>query len=180
MTLQITMLPYLKNVLETAFWLESDRMLDLAFRTEKLNIQKRVVIEEFKQRYLNQPYGDVFLLLRPLAYKKHPYQWPTIGKNIAHIEEASMDEVKDFFYTHYRPNNAILSIVGNVDEEQVFKLADKWFGEIASSEGIKRDLPEEETQAEARTLTVERDVPLNAIYKAYHMVDRLHGDLLCN
>jgi predicted Zn-dependent peptidase len=165
-----------KISLETAFWLESDRMLSLSFSEKSLEVQRQVVIEEYKQRYLNQPYGDVYLLLRPLAYKKHPYRWATIGKDIAHIQEATMDDVKAFFKRFYRPNNAILSISGDVTLDEIKNLAEKWFGEIPSGPTIERKLPQEETQKEARQLTVERDVPLDAIYIAYHMVDRLHPD----
>ncbi len=135
-----------------------------------------MVIEEFKQRYLNQPYGDVFLLLRPLAYLKHPYKWATIGKEVSHIADASMEEVKAFFYKHYRPSQAILSIVGDVELQQIEKLANKWFADIPAGEPYIRNLPKEEIQTEARSLTVERDVPLDAIYKAYHMVNRKHPD----
>lgn len=165
-----------KECIETAFWLESDRMLGLAFTPKSLEVQRQVVIEEFKQRYLNQPYGDVYLLLRPLAYKKHPYQWATIGKDISHIENATMQEVKDFFYRYYRPNNAILSIVGDIEEEAIFQMTNKWFGEIPAGEELTNELPQEEQQTGSREMTVERDVPLDAIYKAYHMVDRLHDD----
>src|SRR5690606_25066330 len=118
--------------LETAFWLESDRMLSLAFTEKSLEVQRSVVIEEFKQRYLNQPYGDVWLLLRPLAYKRHPYRWATIGREIAHIEKATMDDVKGFFRRHYAPSNAILVVAGNVDAQQVRSLSEKWFGPIAA------------------------------------------------
>jgi len=164
--------------IETAFWLESDRMLELAFTPKSLEVQKQVVVEEFKQRYLNQPYGDVMLLLRPLAYLKHPYQWPTIGKSIEQIEGAQMDEVKAFFYRYYRPDNAILSVAGKLDFEAVRALAEKWFADIPASEHNhqKKFYPKEEQQIQERTLSVERDVPLDAIYKAYHMVDRLHPD----
>jgi len=165
-----------KNSLETALWLESDRMMELAFSEKGLEVQRQVVIEEFKQRYLNQPYGDVYLLLRPLAYLKHPYQWPTIGKNIEHIETASMQEVKDFFYTHYRPNNAVLTIAGDLEPQKVKQLVEKWFGDIPAGEIDRKNYPQEEQQLQARSLTVERDVPLHAIYKAYHMPDRLHAD----
>lgn len=165
-----------KNSLETALWLESDRMMELAFSEKGLEVQRQVVIEEFKQRYLNQPYGDVYLLLRPLAYLKHPYQWPTIGKNIEHIETASMQEVKDFFYTHYRPNNAVLTIAGDLEPQKVKELVEKWFGDIPAGEIDRKKYPLEEQQLQARSLTVERDVPLHALYKAYHMVDRLHPD----
>ncbi len=165
-----------KENLETAFWLESDRMQELAFSEKSLEVQRNVVIEEFKQRYLNQPYGDVYLLMRPLAYLRHPYQWPTIGKNIEHIEQASMQEVKDFFYRFYRPNNAVLTVAGDVKVDEIQKLTEKWFGHIPKGEKIERNYPQEENQLQPRSLSVERDVPLNAIYKAYHMVDRLHKD----
>src|SRR5882762_10287024 len=110
--------------IETAFWLESDRMLSLAFSEKSLEVQRNVVIEEFKQRYLNQPYGDVWLKLRPLAYKVHPYQWATIGKEISHIENATMDDVKGFFFKHYLPPNAILVVAGNVTVDQVKSLSE--------------------------------------------------------
>jgi zinc protease len=155
--------------IETAFWLESDRMLSLSFDPKVLEVQRSVVIEEFKQRYLNQPYGDLWLKLRPLAYEKHPYQWATIGKEISHIENATMDDVKDFFFTHYRPNNAYLVVAGNVETEQIKELAIKWFGEIPSGEKRQRKLPVEPTQEKAKFLEIEADVPVDALYKAYHM-----------
>lgn len=158
--------------LETGFWLESDRMLSLAFSEKSLEVQRNVVIEEFKQRYLNQPYGDVWLLLRPLAYKTHSYKWDTIGKEISHIENATMEDVKNFFKKFYTPNNAIMVVAGNVDFENVKQLAEKYFGPIAKGFEYKRNIPQEPEQKEERTLTVERDVPLNAIYKAYHMCAR--------
>ena len=159
--------------LETAFWLESDRMLSLAFTDKSLEVQRSVVIEEFKQRYLNQPYGDVWLLLRPLAYKVHPYKWSTIGKEISHIENAVMSDVKAFFKEHYCPANAILVVAGNVDRENVIQLAEKWFEPIEAGKATVRNLPVEPAQTEERTLTVHRDVPQNAIYKAYHMCARV-------
>lgn len=162
--------------LETGFWLESDRMLELGFSDKSLDVQRNVVIEEFKQRYLNQPYGDVWLLLRPLAYKVHPYSWPTIGKEIKHVEEATMEDVKDFFYRFYRPNNAILVVAGNVELEEVKALSEKWFGPIEPSHIEKRNLPKEPAQTEERKLSVERNVPANAIYKVWHMAERLHPD----
>ncbi len=161
---------------ETAFWLESDRMLSLAFSPESLAVQKQVVIEEFKQRNLNQPYGDAHLLLRPMSYQVHPYQWPVIGKSPEHIAEASLDEVKDFFFAHYAPNNAILAISGSLPFDEAIVLCEKWFAPIPRREVALRNLPQEPEQCEARRMTVERDVPLDAIYKAYHMVDRLHPD----
>jgi zinc protease len=158
--------------LETGFWLESDRMLSLAFSERSLEVQRNVVIEEFKQRYLNQPYGDVWLLLRPMAYKVHPYQWDTIGKEISHIENAKTDDVKNFFKKFYCPNNAIMVVAGKVELEEVKQLSEKWFGPIPKGPDNKRNLPKEPEQTEARSLTVERDVPLDAIYKAYHMCSR--------
>jgi zinc protease len=155
--------------IETAFWLESDRMLSLSFDPKVLEVQRSVVIEEFKQRYLNQPYGDLWLKMRPLAYEKHPYQWATIGKEISHIENATMDDVKDFFFTHYRPNNAYLVVAGNVETEQIKELAIKWFGEIPSGEKRERKLPVEPKQEKAKFLEIEADVPVDALYKAYHM-----------
>lgn len=165
-----------KENIETAFWLESDRMLSLAFTDKSLEVQRQVVIEEFKQNYLNQPYGDVWLLLRPLAYKKHPYKWATIGKKIEHIENATMNEVKDFFYTHYTPNNAILVVAGDVETEQIKLLCEKWFGMIPRKEKKERNLPKEDKQVEERRLEVKRDVPSNAIYKAYKMCARMDQD----
>lgn len=157
---------------ETAFWLESDRMLSLAFTDKSLEVQRSVVIEEFKQRYLNQPYGDVWLLLRPLAYHLHPYKWATIGKEISHIENATMTDVKDFFKKHYHPANAILVVAGNIDLESVKQLSEKWFEPIEALTKVPRKLPVEPKQTEARKLTVERDVPASAIYKVYHMCAR--------
>ena len=162
--------------LETGFWLESDRMLELAFSKKSLDVQRNVVIEEFKQRYLNQPYGDVWLLLRPLAYQVHPYNWATIGKEIKHVEDATMEDVKGFFYKHYRPNNAILVVAGNVTVEQVKELCTKWFLPIPAGDVPVRNLPKEPAQTEARKLTVERAVPASAIYKTWHIQDRLHPD----
>jgi predicted Zn-dependent peptidase len=162
--------------LETAFWLESDRMNELAFTPKSLEVQRNVVIEEFKQRYLNQPYGDIWLLLRPLAYMVHPYQWATIGKEISHIENATMDDVKAFFYKHYSPQNAVLCVSGNVDTSYISELAEKWFGKIEPREKYVRNLPKEPVQKEFRKLTVERDVPNDQLVLAYKMVNRLHPD----
>ncbi len=164
------------NNLETAFWLESDRMLSLAFSEKSLEVQRQVVIEEFKQRYLNQPYGDVWLKLRPLAYKKHPYRWATIGKEISHIEDAKMEDVKAFFKKFYSPNNAIMVVAGNVNFDQVFALSKKWFGNIPEGEEINRNLPKEPQQEEARLELVEADVPVDSIYIAFHGPDRLSKD----
>lgn len=158
--------------IETAFWLESDRMLSLAFSEKSLETQRSVVIEEFKQRYLNQPYGDVWLKLRPLAYQTHPYQWATIGQDLAQIENAKMEDVKAFFKKHYNPQNAILVIGGNIKTAEVKVLAEKWFGPIPAGEKYNRNLPQEQPQTTARTLTVNANVPLNAIYIAFKMPAR--------
>ena len=162
--------------IETGFWLESDRMLSLAFTPKSLEVQRQVVIEEFKQRYLNQPYGDVWLELRPLAFEVHPYRWPTIGKEIRHIEEAQMQDVKDFFHRHYKPNNAIMAIAGNIQLDQVKELCEKWFAPIPSGEIPVRNLPREPEQKAYKRKVVERDVPQDAIYLAFHMCDRRSPD----
>ncbi|MES2763355.1 MAG: pitrilysin family protein [Bacteroidota bacterium] len=159
--------------LETAFWLESDRMLSLAFDTKSLEVQRSVVIEEFKQRYLNQPYGDVWLLLRPLIYNVHPYKWATIGKEIKHIEDATMGDVKAFFKEHYNPSNAVLVVAGDVELDHVKGLCEKWFEPIDAGMKPKRNLPVEPEQTEYRSLTVERDVPISSIYRAYRMCSRI-------
>lgn len=161
------------NNLETAFWLESDRMLSLAFSDKSLEVQRQVVIEEFKQRYLNQPYGDVWLKLRPLAYKEHPYQWATIGKEISHIEEAKMDDVKHFFDKYYNPGNAIMVVAGDVTFEEVKALSEKWFADIPAGITIERNLPVEPAQTASRREEVEGDVPVDSIYIAFHGPDRV-------
>lgn len=155
--------------IETAFWLESDRMLGLDLSERNLEIQRQVVIEEFRQRYLNQPYGDVWLLLRPEAYQVHPYRWPTIGKNEQHIREITADDVKAFFYRYYAPNNAVMSVVGNIAPKRVRQLAEKWFAPIERHEIQPRNLPQEPEHTEAGMLTVTRQVPVDAIYKVFHM-----------
>ncbi|WP_183573246.1 M16 family metallopeptidase [Mucilaginibacter sp. X5P1] len=161
------------NNIETAFWLESDRMLSLAFNKKSLDVQRNVVIEEFKQRYLNQPYGDVWLKLRPLVYKKHPYRWATIGKEIKHIEDARIEDVKAFFKKHYNPQNAIMVVGGDVNLEQVKQLSEKWFGPIPAGEKYYRDLPQEPEQHDERRETVTAKVPLNDVYIAFQMEGRL-------
>lgn len=159
--------------LETAFWLESDRMLGLAFNEKSLEIQRNVVCEEFKQRYLDQPYGDAWLRLRPLAYKVHPYRWATIGKELAHIEQAKMEDVKAFFTKHYTPDNAILVVAGNVEAGSVRALAEKWFGPIPAGGRYMRSLPVEPEQREVRRELVHADVPANSLYIAFHGPGRL-------
>jgi zinc protease len=162
--------------IETGFWLESDRMLSLSFDPQVLDVQRKVVIEEFKQRYLNQPYGDVWLKLRPLAYQVHPYKWATIGKEISHIENATLDDVKDFFFTHYVPSNAILVVAGNVTVGQVKELGEKWFGPIPSGVKKNRQLLMEPKQNGRRFVEVTASVPAHAFYKLYHMPGRFHAD----
>lgn len=159
--------------LETAFWLESDRMLSLAFSEKSLDVQRKVVSEEFKEHYLNQPYGDAWHHIRQMAYKKHPYQWMTIGLNLKHIEDAKLEDVKAFFFKHYTPTNAIMCVAGNVTVEQVKQLAEKWFGPIPSGEKYVRQLPAEPAQQQARMETNYADVPLDALYKTWHIAGRL-------
>lgn len=158
--------------IETAFWLESDRMLNLAFSTKSFDVQRNVVVEEFRQNYLNQPYGDAWLLLRPLAYKVHPYQWAPIGIDPSHIENADMEEVRDFYKRFYNPCNAIMVIAGNVETGEIKALSEKWFGVIDKGIVNHRSLPVEPVQTEARTLSVQREVPYDAVYKAWHMCSR--------
>jgi zinc protease len=160
-----------KNI-ETALWLESDRMLSLAFTPKSLEVQRNVVIEEFKQRYLNQPYGDVWLQLRPLAYHQHPYKWATIGKEIKHIEDATMEDVRGFFSKHYVPANAILCIAGNFELEEIRSLVEKWFGDIPGGIKASRILPSEPVQQAFREKTIDRKVPANAFYYAFKMPER--------
>ena len=161
---------------EIGFWLESDRMLELAFSPRSLEVQRGVVMEEFRQRCLNQPYGDAGHLLRPLAYRVHPYRWPTIGKDLSHIANATLDEVKDFFFRHYAPNNAVLAVTGHLSWDETRRLADKWFGPIPRRDIARRTLPQEPEQTEERRLTVERDVPLDALYMAFRMCGRGEAD----
>ena len=159
--------------IETAFWLESDRMLSLAFSKKSLEVQRKVVCEEFKEHYINKPYGDVWFKMRELAYTTHPYKWMTIGKELSHIENATIDDVKQFFFKHYRPVNAILVVAGNIKTEQVKELAEKWFGPIPMGEKYERNLPQEPKQTAAKHLTVHADVPLDSLVKTWHIEARL-------
>jgi predicted Zn-dependent peptidase len=159
--------------IETGFWLESDRMLSLAFSEKSLEVQRKVVIEEFKEHYINKPYGDVWHKLRELVYEKHPYRWMTIGKELSHIENAKLQDVKNFFFKHYTPSNAILVVAGNVTTEKVKELAAKWFGDIPAGEKYNRSLPQEPVQRAAKKLEVFADVPLDAFYKCWHISSRL-------
>lgn len=165
----------MQNV-ETGFWLESDRMLALHFSQHSLDVQRDVVMEEFKERCLNKPYGDVSHLLRALAYKVHPYQWPTIGKDLSHIANATLSEVRSFFYRYYAPNNAILAVTGNISFDKVKMLSEKWFGPIPRRRVRRRQLPQEPEQREERRQTVERNVPVDALYMTYKMCERRHPD----
>jgi predicted Zn-dependent peptidase len=162
--------------IETGFWLESDRMLELDFSQKNLDTQKNVVIEEFNQRYLNQPYGDAILKLRPLAYKIHPYRWPTIGMEIAHIENTDLEQVRNFFFSHYAPNNAILAVTGNIGYDLAYKLSQKWFGPIEKREIQLRKMPVEPKQKQERILIIEKDVPSTALYKVWHIGPRKSKD----
>lgn len=159
--------------LETAFWLESDRMLSLAFSEKSLDVQRKVVCEEFKEHYINKPYGDVWHQLRALAFTTHPYRWMTIGKDLKHIEEATLADVRAFFKKHYCPANAVLVVAGPVQTEAVRVLAEKWFGDISSGEKYHRRLPQEPVQTAARRLVVEADVPLDALYMCWPMPARM-------
>lgn len=164
------------NNIETAFWLESDRMLSLDFSQKVLDVQKAVVIEEFKERYINQPYGDVWLKLLPLAYKVHPYNWPTIGKDFSHIENANLEDVKNFFYSFYAPNNAILVVSGNIELAETKRLTEKWFGPIPAREVKRPQYNFEPEQTEKRAEHVYNDVPLDLIVMGYHICERMHPD----
>ena len=158
--------------IETAFWLESDRMLSLAFSKKSLEVQRKVVCEEFKEHYINKPYGDTWHKMRSLAYTQHPYRWMTIGASLAHVEDATMEDVKDFFFKFYRPNNAILVVTGNVQTEQVKQLAQKWFGPIPAGTPYERNLPKEPVQEKSRSMDVRADVPLDMLMMTWHMGGR--------
>ena len=158
--------------LETAFWLESDRMLSLAFSPKSLEVQRKVVCEEFKEHYINKPYGDAWHKMRELAYTKHPYRWMTIGASLAHVEQATMEDVKDFFFQFYRPNNAVLVVTGNVNTAQVKELAEKWFGPIPAGKPYVRNLPAEPQQEKSRSLDVRADVPMDMLMMTWHMGGR--------
>jgi zinc protease len=162
--------------IETAFWLESDRMLSLAFSAKSLDVQRKVVCEEFKEHYINKPYGDVWHTMRELAYKEHPYRWMTIGKELSHIEDARLEDVKQFFFKHYTPVNAILVVAGNIELDRVKQLSEKWFGDIPAGERYRRSLVQEPPQQAERRLTVHRKVPADALYKTWHMCARRDDD----
>jgi predicted Zn-dependent peptidase len=157
---------------EIAFWLESDRMLSLAFGEKSLDVQRKVVCEEFKEHYINKPYGDAWKFLRELVYTQHPYQWMTIGKELSHIENAQLQDVKNFFFKHYRPQNAILCVAGNITTEKVKELSEKWFEPIEAGEKYNRNIADEPEQTSPRKLVLEKEVPVSVIYKAYPMAAR--------
>ena len=158
--------------IETAFWLESDRMLKLAFSKKSLEVQRKVVCEEFKEHYINKPYGDVWHKLRTLVYTTHPYKWMTIGASLKHVEDATLQDVKDFFKKHYNPANAVLTVAGNINIAQVKELAEKWFAPIPAGEKYDRNLPAEPKQTAPRMLEIKADVPLDALYKCWHIYSR--------
>lgn len=164
---------------ETGFWLESDRMTSLAFTPESLEVQRKVVMEEFKQHYITPPYGDISHLISTMAYKAHPYRWPTIGLKLSHIADVTMEEVKDFFFRFYAPNNAILSVVGNITMKETVRLAEKWFGAIPRRNIDTKPIPQEPEQTEQRRLVVERDVPANVLYFSFPIVEVTHPDFHC-
>ena len=159
--------------IETAFWLESDRMLSLAFDVKSLDVQRKVVCEEFKEHYINKPYGDVWHKLRELAYSRHPYRWMTIGKELKHVEDATLQDVKDFFFKHYTPINAVLVVAGNVTTDAVKLLAEKWFGPIPSGAKYQRNLPVEPVQTAPKFIEIKANVPIDALYKCWHICSRL-------
>ena len=165
-----------KQNAEVGFWLESDRMLGLAFSQQSLDIQRGVVMEEFKQRHINQPYGDASHLVRSMAYKVHPYRWPTIGLELSHIAEATLEEVKEFYYRFYAPNNAVLAVTGNISFNDVVHLAEKWFAPIPTRQMQRPIIPQEPEQTSIRRMEIERNVPVDALYMAFHTCQRLHPD----
>lgn len=169
--------------IETAMWLESDRMLSLAFNEKSLEVQRKVVCEEFKEHYINKPYGDIWAKMRDLTYTTHPYKWMTIGKELSHVENATLQDVQDFFKKHYSPSNAILVIAGHIETQKALDIAEKWFGPIPSGEKYNRNLPIEPKQEQARVAEFKADVPFDALIKTWHIDSRLEkgyyvGDLI--
>jgi predicted Zn-dependent peptidase len=158
--------------IETAFWLESDRMLSLAFGKKSLEVQRKVVCEEFKEHYINKPYGDVWHKIREMCYTTHPYKWMTIGKELKHVEDATLEDVKRFFTKHYNPSNAILVVAGNITVQLIKELAEKWFAPIPAGNKYQRNLPAEPKQTAPRKMEVKAAVPLDAFYKCWHIYPR--------
>lgn len=163
--------------LESALRIEADRMRGLDLTQKALSVQQKVVTEEYHQRYENQPYGDVWMLLRPLCYRVHPYRWCTIGADIRHVQQATLADVRDFFECYYRPNNAIVAVVGNIDEEQTLRWIDRYYGSIPAGKAVDCALEAEPEPDLPHLVEVERDVPSNALYRAYLMCDYLHPDM---
>ncbi len=175
--------------LEVALWLESDRMMSLNFSKKSLEVQRKVVIEEFKETCLNEPYGDVWHHLSDLAYKVHPYRWPVIGAVPEHIAAAKLRDVEDFFFRYYRPNNAVLVVSGKVHVPEVRRLVEKWFGNIPPGNIPQRTLPQEPRQEAYRKKVHQGKAPVDALYMAFHIPGRaedgfypadLLSDVLCN
>ena len=162
--------------LETALWLESERLVNLNLTEENIAIQKSVVTEEFKQRYLNQPYGDVLHLTHGLAYEVHPYRWPTIGLDVDTIKSFTSDDIINFHNRFYSVNNMVLCISGNVDFDTAVKLVEKWFGDIEPYDIAPRNLPEEPVQQQCRFITHKSEVPNNMLFLTYHMCSRTSAD----
>ena len=165
-----------KQNAELAFWMESDRMCNVRLTQESVAVQRQVVIEEFKQEHLNRPYGDVSMLLRPMAYRKHPYRWSTIGRRMSHIAKVPVEVLNDFYNRYYTPSNAVLAVVGNISFEQVVEWSTKWFANIPASDYVPLELPVEPCQRRQRRKTVYRNVPQNALYMAFHMCGRGDSD----
>lgn len=162
--------------LETALWLESDRMLALKITKKALNVQRRVVVEEFKETCLNEPYGDVWHHLSDMMYKVHPYRWPVIGLTPEHVQNATIEDVRSFYQRWYTPNNAVLTIAGNIHTEAVLPLVEKWFGSIPAGPAPLHNLTAEPPQKKLQTRTVKADVPVPAVYIAFRTPPRLHPE----
>ena len=162
--------------LETALWLESDRMRQLRFSQRVLENEKRVVVEEFRETCLEQPYGDLYHHLNGLIYREHPYRWPVIGAEIGHIQQVELAEVRRFYAHYYRPDNAVLCVAGNYHPATIKEQIDRWFGSIPGGTFAAEPLPHEPEQTAPRQLTVYGAVPSPVIYLHYRTVDRLHPD----
>ncbi len=165
-----------KQNAELAFWMESDRMCNITFGKSKVDVQRQVVMEEFKQTTLNKPYGDVSMILRAMAFKKHPYRWSTIGRKLSHIADVPVSVIRGFYKKYYAPDNAVLAVVGNISFEQVMEWSVKWFGNIPAKGVVKPALPVEPRQVRQRRKVVYRNVPANALYMGFHMGGRLEAD----
>jgi len=162
--------------LETALYLESDRMLALSINKRSLDVQRKVVVEEFKETCLNEPYGDSWHHLSELMFHKHPYRWPVIGLSPEHVENASIEDVRSFYKNWYNPSNAVLSIAGKVSEAEAFALAEKWFGTIPAGQVPDRQLVAEPPQSEAARKVVTANVPVPAVFLAFRTPGRADKD----